>query len=133
MTVLSFEVPKKLRSKEAHDEIYSSDCGIPGTYVPNMSDKDNERWKARIFKGENKRVEIRKRFSYPNGKFWQSCAGTRDAGPKIPQYDSAQVLIIVYPDYIRMSSNGRFGIGNKDYEDFQQAIIEAREILEKIK
>ena len=36
-----------------------SDCGVPGTYVPNMSDEDNRSYKAKFVGGEMPRVEVR--------------------------------------------------------------------------
>lgn len=58
--ILSFEKPKKIRTTEQHNSTFSSDSGVAGTYVPNMSDADREKWKAKHIKGDDERVEIRK-------------------------------------------------------------------------
>ena len=58
--ILSFETPKKLRSAEKHNEMYQSNAGVNGTYVPNMSKEDMNLWKAKHIKGSDERVEIRK-------------------------------------------------------------------------
>ena len=57
--ILSFKKPKKTLSTEEHNENYSSDCGIAGTYVSNMSKEDKQRFKAKHIKGADERVEIR--------------------------------------------------------------------------
>ena len=46
MTLLKWDKPKKLSPTDEHNENYSSDSGVNGTYVPNMSDKDMQEWKA---------------------------------------------------------------------------------------
>jgi hypothetical protein len=61
--LLSFEQPKKIRPTKEHNEMYSSDSGVAGTYVPNMSDEDRKRWKGKHIKGEDERIEIRKSLS----------------------------------------------------------------------
>lgn len=58
--VLSFDKPKKVRSTEQHNATFQSDSGVAGTYVPNMSRADRERWKAKQIGGKDPRVEIRK-------------------------------------------------------------------------
>ena len=58
--ILNFDKPKKVRSTEEHNEEFQSDSRIPGTFVPNMSKKDMNKWKAKHIKGEDERIEIRK-------------------------------------------------------------------------
>ena len=62
MGLLSFDKPKKVRSAEEHNKMFSSDSGIAGTYVPNMSKEDQLKWKAKHIKGDDERIEIRKEF-----------------------------------------------------------------------
>ena len=45
--LLCFDKPKKVRSTEEHNKTYMSDSGIAGTYVPNMSEEDKNKWKAK--------------------------------------------------------------------------------------
>ena len=68
MGLLSFDKPKKIRSTEEHNKMFSSDSGISGTYVPNMSKEDQLKWKAKHIKGDDERVEIRKELTDYNGK-----------------------------------------------------------------
>ena len=105
MSILSFEKPKKILSTEEHNERYSSDTNIAGTYVPNMSQEDRLKWKAKKIGGPTPRVEIRKTVM------------------------SAQVLLIVYKTGLRMSANGRMIFDNKVWEELQTAVKEARELL----
>lgn len=113
--ILSWEKPKKARSTEAHNEAHQSDTGIPGTYVPNMSDADQEAWKARKIGGEHPRVEIRKTArgeSLIDGK---------------PTY--AQILLVVTRDKVQISSNGKAVL---DAEQVMVAISEARTALRSV-
>ena len=60
MSLLNFDKPAKRRSTKEHNAKFSSDSGI--SFVPNMSDEDNERWKAVSFNvgRPDARVELRK-------------------------------------------------------------------------
>lgn len=122
--VLDFEKPKKVRSTEEHNEMFQSDSGVAGTYVPNMSKEDMNKWKAKHIKGEDERVEIRKTI------------------------EGVQLVIIVYKkarpakwDYkkqdewnkrhqdIRMSMNGKLDLTWDNFWDMQEAVKEALEIM----
>ncbi len=124
--VLTFEVPKKLRSAEKHNEMFQSDSGIAGTFVPNMSKEDMNLWKAKHIKGDDERIEIRKTL------------------------DGVQLLIVIYKkskvvkwnkgncnhdEYnkrhgnVRMSMNGKLDMSMDDYWDLTEAVKEAMEIL----
>jgi hypothetical protein len=119
MSILSFEKPKQVMTQEKRVEKYSSDCGIPGTYVPNMSDEDMNKWKAKHINGKDERVEIKKNFG-----------GT-------------QVVIVLYKycqkgdwhnnvahhDNIQISANSKIHMTLDLWNEFKQAIDEAREIL----
>lgn len=121
MPILSFNVPKKLRSTEEHAAEHSSDTNISGTYVPNMSESDQLTWKAKKIGGEDPRIEIRKTV---DGK---------EHRHRRPSY--AQVLLIVRPDgSVVMSANGRMvfdtdSYGTNLWNDLHQAVSEARECL----
>jgi|SRR6478609_1715623 len=47
MSVLSWEKPKKVMSKDRWEE-FSADGAPPGTFTPNMSSEDISRWKAKL-------------------------------------------------------------------------------------
>src|SRR4051812_33116028 len=108
--VLNFTRPRRVRSRELHNEMYQSDAGISGTYVPNMSEEDRNKWKARCIRGTDPRVEIRKTFH---------------------THGSASALIVVRPDRINMSANGNVGMDNETFDQFCRAIEEARMMLER--
>lgn len=127
MSVLDFNKPEKIRPTDEHNKMHSSDSGIDGTYVSNMSDADKEKWKAtHIKRGEDPRIEIRKTFSYSNGLGW------KEEGA-FSVY--AQVLIVVRPPTntmmpnVVMSANGKIPFDVQTYAEFQQAIEEAKIIL----
>ncbi|MFA5207551.1 MAG: hypothetical protein WC428_02725 [Candidatus Paceibacterota bacterium] len=124
--ILSFEIPKKLRSADKHNEMFLSDSGIAGTYVPNMSNEDMNLWKAKHIKGDDERIEIRKTL------------------------DGVQLLIVIYKkskvvkwnkgncnhdEYnkkhgnVRMSMNGKLDMSMDDYWDLTEVVKEALEIL----
>jgi hypothetical protein len=125
MAILDFEKPKKIHSTKEHNKMYSSDSGIDGTYVPNMSKEDTLKWKAKYITGEDERIEIHKTI------------------------DGVQVVIIVYKktrpvlkyDYkkkeewdkrhqnVKMSMNGKLDMTWDNWFDMEQAIREAFEIL----
>ena len=45
---INWDKPKKARSTSAHNQMNSSDSGVAGTYVPNMSDEDRHSWKGKL-------------------------------------------------------------------------------------
>ena len=110
MPILSFEKPAKARDFKTHTKMYSSS----GTYVPNMSEADMEKWKAKHVKGANERVEIRK------------------------TVNGTQMLIIVYKERrdgvdhhenVQISTNGKIQLSFTKWQEMTQAIEEARAIL----
>lgn len=121
--ILDFEKPKKIRSTEKHNEMYSSDSGVAGTYVPNMSEADTKKFKAKHITGDHERVEIRVSMG-------------------------VNVVIIVYKkpysvkwDYtkqdeyrkrhldVQFSINGKLDITFEQWGQINQAIDEAKQIL----
>lgn len=122
--LLCFDKPKKVRSTEEHNKTYMSDSGIAGTYVPNMSEEDKNKWKAKHIKGDDERIEIRKTM---NG---------------------VQILIVVYKkerpvkwnannhdewykrhQNVQMSMNGKLDMTWDEFWDINEAVKEAFEIL----
>jgi hypothetical protein len=122
--VLCFDAPKKLRSAEKHNEMFQSDSGVAGTYVPNMSEADQNKWKAKHIMGEDERIEIRKTI------------------------EGVQLLVVVYKNKrpvewhynnqdewhkrhqnVKMSMNGKLDMGWDDWWDLTEAVHEAGEML----
>ena len=122
--ILSFEKPEKLRPTEEHNEMFSSDSGIPGTYVSNMSEEDELKWKAKHIKGSDERIEIRKTLECGTNiviKVHKRCL-TQD------EYDTAPYSK-KHKDIV-MSVNGKMDMTNTEYLQMLSAIYEAQEILE---
>ena len=108
--LLNFDTPQKLEDTKEHNSKYSSDCSIPGTYVPNMSTEWNNRWKARHIKGENERIEIKKCFSGSGGY--------------------AQVVIIVSKNnHIQISANAKIHMDFDTFNELTEAVDEAKKIM----
>jgi hypothetical protein len=122
--ILSFEKPEKIRSTEEHNKMFSSDCGVAGTYVPNMSEEDRKKFKAKHIKGEDERIEIRVEMGsniliivYKN--------------PKVVKCDFHN-----YKEYakkhqnIQISMNGKLDLSFEQWENIGKAINEAKQILD---
>jgi len=107
MAILTFEKPKKVRKTEEHNIKFMSDSGVNGTYVPNMSEDDMKRWKAKHIEGDN---EPKK---YPSGA-WNS--------PAHKQWYEQR-------DNIKISMNGSLWMSFDEQIEMQQAIEEAKTIL----
>lgn len=127
MSLIDFNKPKKVRSTEEHNQMHSSDSGVAGTYVPNMSEADRNKWRGIHIKGTDERIEIRRTIG------------------------GSQVLIVVYKNVrftdwrvnqkewynnhnnVRISMNGKLDMTFEDYEEFTKVIEEAKEILNQTK
>lgn len=134
--ILSFDKPKKIRSTEEHNKKYSSDSGIAGTYVPNMSKEDRLKWKAKHIKGDDERIEIRKEFGganalvvvyknsfdppYPDFTYFDSCR---------KEYDDQTEAWHKRHNEIKFSTNGKIDASFKDFTELFQAITEAKMLL----
>lgn len=105
MILLSWEEPPQQRSPTAHADTFQSDTGIPGTFVPNMSVEDQQRWKAKLIGGKDPRVEVRKRFGVALG------------------------VIVVRYDRVTLSFNGKAEMTATTWTELQQAINEAQQEL----
>ena len=119
--ILSFEQPKKLRDSKTHNEMFMSDSGVDGTYVPNMSKEDRERWKGKHITGENERIEIKKtidgvqlviiiRKNKPVKYTWEN-----------KEYDKQ--------NNIKISMNGSLWMTFEQQKEMVQVIEEAKELL----
>lgn len=107
MGVIDWNKPEKLRSTVEHNNMYSSDSGVAGTYMPNMSEEDMLKWKGKKFlKTDNPRVEIRKTMG-------------------------SNVLITVTDKkpFVTISANGKIHMSEQIFNEFVEAINEARSIL----
>lgn len=123
MSLIDFNKPKKIRSTEEHNQMYMSDSGVAGTYVPNMSVNDMKKWKGIHVKGADENIQLRKTFH------------------------GVQLLIIVYKNVrftdwsvnrdewcnrhnnVRISMNGKLDMTFEEYDELTKVIAEAKEIL----
>ena len=123
--ILTFEKPKKIMDAKEREEKYSSDSGVPGTFVPNMTQADRERYKAKIVAGDVPRIEIRvshdcemlikvKNTKFGRGKGWNSLEEKKG-------YEHGY-------DNIKMSMNGAANFTYDEWQIFKQAMDEAIEL-----
>jgi len=109
-SILDWSEPKKARPTKEHNETFVADGAPPGTYVPNMSNEDKAKWRAKLIGGKDPRVEIRKTVT-------GIARGSEKQGPY------AQVKLVVRPDKsVRFSANGKAEL---DGVELIQAIDEA--------
>lgn len=125
--LLCFDKPKKVRSTEEHDNMFQSDSGVAGTYVPNMSKADTEKWKAKHIRGKDERIEIRKTINGVNllvivYKHRKDVKWNEGGLTDLKEYYSRH-------QDIQMSMNGKLDMTYDNWFDLQQAIREAIEIL----
>ena len=118
--ILFWGKPKKTMTKEEREESFASDSGIPGTYVPNMSDSDVKKWKAKL-------------------------VGHKSGHPQVEISKDNTVIIIAYYGYkykhykpedtkeinVHISSSGPIQWSFEDYDNFQKTIKEAMVVLNK--
>jgi len=115
------DIPKKMSTKEWLS--ISADGAPPGVYTPNMSKQDMLKWKAKLIKGSDPRIEIRKTFEWHNNKKY----------PKSKNY-TAQVLFVVRLDSmdepnVLFSTNGKIPMNFIDLSELWLAIAEAKMLL----
>lgn len=124
--LLDFNKPKKIMSEKERQEKYSSDCEVPGTYVPNMSINDMKKWKGKYIKGKDERVEIRKTVSgtqlvvivYKEVRY-EECKYS---------YSNETYQSLVHKN-IHISANGKILLTFHEYKELLQVIEEAQMVL----
>lgn len=131
MNILSWDKPKRAVSVEEWKNI-SADSAPPGVYVPNMSDEDANRWKAKLVgaKTAAPRVEIRK-----------TLRGTQlliivalDGWDYKHEYVTSQKSrwdVNTKGLNIRMSMNGPLLMTFAEHKEMSDAILEASATLQK--
>ena len=124
MSILDWNRPKKVMTTEERNKI-SADGAPPGVYVPNMSEEDNQRWKAKLIGGPNRRVEIRKNIV---GE-WRESKYKTFGGRKDRSRNCAQLLCIVDEHSVRISANGTLDFEGSEFGYFMLAVQEARQAL----
>jgi len=143
--LLTFDKPKKVLSTEKHNKRFQSDSGVAGTYVPNMSEEDKNKWKAKHITGTDERIEIRKTIGCSQLLIIVYKKAYQPSYPEFPEYDGggkdaywedANNIYRVqrtawekrHQD-VRISMNGKLDLTWDDFWDIQEAVKEAFEIL----
>jgi len=128
--ILSFDKPRKLRLTEEHNREHQSDAYVDGTFVPNMSEKDMAKWKAKRIGGDDPRVEIRKTVE-GDDPVLKSKLASRGWESRYAGHCAAQLLVIVRPKGVVMSANGRMVFDNKTFAELAEAVAEAQAALKE--
>ena len=122
MTILVWDKPDKVNSTQAWEQQHVFDGGPPGGYVPNMSDEDAEKWRAKLVghRSGHPQVEIRKTagsqilliVSLGDGYKYKSCTPENTKGVNV-----------------HLSLNGAIQFTFAEMQELNQAVNEAREYL----
>ena len=124
MNILNFDKPKKVLSTEKHNKEYSSDSGIDGTYVSNMSKEDKLKWKGKHIKGDIERIEIRTEEPKTN------LLVIVYKNPQIESWGDVRYGLHYNDPYqIKMSMNGQSKWTMEQWSILHLAVNEAKEIL----
>ena len=123
-TVLCWDKPKRAMPVEDWKGI-SADSAPPGVYVPNMSDADRKKWKAKLVgtKTGHPQVEIRKSAG-SEMLIIVSLKGVREVSHRGDRIHKGV--------NIKMSMNGPAMLSFQDAADLQLAINEAHQKLENL-
>jgi len=126
--ILNFDKPQKLHTAEEHNKMYSSDSGIAGTYVPNMSKEDQNKWKAKRIGGADERIEIRKTINGVQLLIVVYKHPYHPVQPKYPQNFNRVEWNKRHED-IQISMNGKLDMQYDEYLEMDTAIREALMLL----
>ncbi len=141
--ILDFDKPKKVRTTEDHNNLFSSDSGVAGTFVPNMSKEDMKKWKAKHIGGDDERIEIRKTLGgsqvlivvykdsyhppypkYPDTKYSDSAYHVN-----LAKYKEKQKEWYKRHEEIKLSMNGKVDMTFEEYAEMREAITEAKMLM----
>lgn len=130
MGVLHWKKPEKIMSVEEWRRI-SADDAPPGVHVPNMSEADKQRWKAKHVGGKYPRVEIRKTASVSQTQMVLvvSLTGT-PMGKNAWQSRLDKTVDEDHDVNVRLSMNGTAKLTFEELEQMSEGVAEARRVLE---
>ncbi len=134
MGLLCWERPdKQWAAQEEYEEANSSSAEAAGTYVPNMSDEDNAKWKAKLVgqKTGPLRVEIRRYLGEAQVVVVVSEETQGALGywfRESLKYDPNRKPRMVN---VSLSANGKVAISFEDWAELQIVIAEARAYLKE--
>jgi hypothetical protein len=143
--LLNFKIPEKIRKITDHNEMYESDSGVDGSYVPNMSDEDKCKWKAKHIKGDDECIEIRKTFGGVQLLVIVYKKPYQPEKPQFPEYDGGgksfywEAANVFYRadckrygkrhQNVRISMNGKLDMTWCDWQELHDVIDEALDII----
>ena len=121
MGIIMWKKPRKARSSKDHIEMHQSDCEVPGTYVPNMSNDDMKRWKGKVVgtRVGHPQIEVRK---YPFVMILSN------GGYKYKYYTREKTENIVF----HLSTSGAIQFTADELDEFGKVIEEMKEKLREI-
>ena len=127
--MIMWKKPAKIRSTEEHNNMWSSDCGVPGTYVSNMSPEDERTWKGKIVKrvDDEYQIELRKLHGGSNVLLIIANKGYKYNG--IHYYDDNNPPTWDFNPTFRFSTNGPLQGHLKLMVELEEVISEARTAL----
>jgi hypothetical protein len=154
--ILMWDKPKKAVSKELWADSYGFEDGPTGGYVPNMSEDDANRWKAKITgtKLGYPQVEIRKTagaqmtiivslgngYNYkhyravnPRYEGWDIARWRKEFSNIEKDYTDEDIMQSIFPTRgvnVHISLNGPAQLTFEEMEELQKAIAEARAVLD---
>jgi hypothetical protein len=132
MAVLSWDKPEKIMSKADWKSVIF-DGGPPGSYIPNMSEKDRLKWKAKFIGGKYARVEIRKTTTKGYGVQMLIVVSLSGTPLCKDSYQSRCQKSEVGKDHdvnVKLSMNGSAHLTFEELDELTTAIAEARQVLE---
>lgn len=129
MGILMWDQPAKVMSTAERNAI-SADGAPPGVYVSNMSAADQQRWRAKLV-GQtvgHPSVEIRKSAGAAQVVIVVTLGGFREKA--VIRSDGFKIFQKQHN--IKISQGGAASYSWQDWEEMQQAIAEAKQVLEAL-
>lgn len=127
MSILTWDKPKKAMPVDEWKSL-SADGAPPGVYIPNMSEEDAERWRAKLVgtKRGNPQVEIRK--AGLRGTLALIIVSLGDGITKGGEWFTTMTR--EHKTHVAMSFNGTFCLTRQEWLEMVDAVEEARHALE---
>lgn len=136
MGLLMWDAPKKVRTAAENREHYGFEDGPDGGYIPNMSDEDAQRWKAKITgqKRGTPQVEIRKTLGGTQVTIVVTLRGGYTYKNYVPMPPVSNWTRSHYTDdkHIHIAANGPMQLTHEQFAELGQAVAEAKARLEEI-
>lgn len=135
MSVLSWDKPKRKQTVAKWRESYGFEDGPTGGYVPNMSDKDKRKWKAKLVgaKTDYPQVEIRK--SSVN-RVQMTVIVSLGKGYNYKYYrvenTKGQVAYYTKGVNVHIALNGGMQLTFAEMAELNDAVLEAKKVLEDL-